>query len=349
MSEVRMTWKGRLAAFLIGCVFLVAFSEAAVRIIYPTWSEFFAGRFMTLETVPQHGKVAVGRAGFDGYFSQNNGDFRAHIKINDAGLRNDDPVSAANGRVWVIGDSMTFGWGVEANEMYSSQLSALLSVPTYNVASPGSDVCGYEALAARMPANVSPAAVVVGLILENDLRDYDCHAAAVSEKKADAPAGPVSLSQIKEFLTEHSALYNFFAVSLKRVSVVREALTWIGIVNKSQSYRDLLSGADLDRVTASTADELVRLREMFDPAIPFVVLVVPARFEINDNDPHFAEVRAKMIDALKVRSIDYVDPFAAFAKAGFAATHFTHDGHWSANGHRIAAAAIAQVVQGKLP
>lgn len=338
-QDVPVTWKGRLVALVLGLVFLFGISEAVVRVVYPTWGEFYSGRFLTVENVPGHGDVAVGRRNFDGHFSQNNGDFRARIRINDFGLRDDEPVAAADGRIWIIGDSMAFGWGVERGEMYSSVIAEKLDRPTYNVASPGTNVCGYQALAGRMPDDLKPRAVVVGLILENDLTNYDC--AAYAKKTQLNQGGGISIGSIKASLTEHLALYNFFAVALKRVDVVREALIWAGVVNRSHAYRNPLAGRDVQNITASTADALADLRGMFDPSVPFVVLVAPARFEIAGNDPDFADIRRHMIDALAARDIPYVDPVEAFKVAGFEATHFVHDGHWSAKGHGIAGEAAA--------
>lgn len=338
--EIKITWKGRLIALLIGVAVLGIASELVVRSLYPTWNEFFAGRFMTIENVPGFGDVSVGRKGFDGYFSQNNGDFRAHIRINEFGLRDDEPVSAANGATWVIGDSMAFGWGVEANETYTATLSGLLGVPAYNIASPGTNVCGYQALTGRMPDTVKPNVVVIGLILENDLKVYDCKAYA-ERRTRNQESEPLNLSTIKYTLTEHSALYNFFAVAMKRVDIVREALIALRIVDKSQAYSNPLDGQDIDRITDSTATELLRLKSMFDPATPFVVMIAPARFEIANDDPKFKAIRESMVDALQHHEISFIDPIGAFKAAGFKDTHFVHDGHWSANGHRIAGKAIA--------
>lgn len=345
--EIKITWKGRLVALLLGLVFLVGVSEIATRVVYPKWDEFFAGRFLTVEHVPGYGDVAVGRSGFDGYFSQNNGDFRIHIKINESGFRNDEPLKAADGRIWIIGDSMAFGWGVERDEMYSSVVAEKLGQPTYNVASPGTNVCGYQALTGRIPQDVRPSAVVVGLILENDLAEYDCDAYAKIRRNPNETAA--SLAGIKSFLTARSALYNFFAVALKRVDVFREALIWAGIIERSHAYRNTLEGADVGKVTDSTARELVRLKGMFDPATPFVVLVAPARFEIANNDKAFREIRMAMDRSLAEHGLAYVDPIDGFKKAGFEDTHLIHDGHWSAAGHAIAAEAAADWLQKNMP
>ncbi|MBO6518885.1 MAG: hypothetical protein JJ900_12670 [Rhodospirillales bacterium] len=346
-TDVKVTWKGALFAVLIGLVFLTGVSEIVVRVVYPTWNEFYAGRFLTVEHVPGYGDVAIGRKNFDGHFSQNNGDFRAHIRINDSGLRNEEPVSDADGRVWIVGDSMAFGWGVEQDEMYSSVIAGQIETPTYNVASPGTNVCGYQALKARMPESVKPRAVVVGLILENDLQEYDCTAYA-ARNQARGDKG-FDINSIKSALTEHVALYNFFAVALKRVDVVREALIWAGVIKRAQAYRNLLDGQDVAAVTRSTAAELKKLQSMFGDGVPFVVLIAPARFEIANDDPEFTKIRVAMRAALDAEGIPYVDPVAAFKDAGFAATHFIHDGHWSAEGHAIAAATAAEWLGNHVP
>ena len=82
-----------------------------------------------------------------------------------------------------------------------------------------------------------------------------------SSKKHDVE--PFSLISLKTKLTEYSALYNFFAVAMKRVDVVREALITLGIIDKSHAYRNQIANQDIDQITDSTATELHRLKNMF--------------------------------------------------------------------------------------
>ena len=338
------TLKGRIVATAIGLVLLVAVSEVVLRVSMPNWREFHGGWFMETTKVPAHGVVVVGRAGFDGHFAQNNGDFRVRIRINDFGLRNPDPVSVADGRIWVVGDSMTFGWGVEEDEMYSSVLARLSDQPTYNVASPGADVCGYQALIARMPESLRPRAVVVGLVLENDVAFVDCQKTFRAQEQMGIEAGSDGtplLPTVKQLLTRHTALYNFFAVALKRVDVVRETLIATGLVAREHAFRPPALGADVAAAADRTAEELAALRTALPAGTPMVVLVVPGRFEVRDGDPLYRSVRQGLVAALDRRGIAVVDPFEAFRAAGFQATHFTHDGHWSPLGHRVAARALA--------
>lgn len=342
---------GALAAAVIGLVLLAGVSELALRLLMPHWREFYSGWFMTSIAVPGQPDVTVGIKGFDGYFAQNNGDFRSHIHINDFNLRDDEPVEAADGRLWVIGDSMSFGWGVESDEMYSSRLAGLLKVPTYNVAGPGSNVCGWQALYARMPESVRPRLVVVGLTVENRIGLFDCKAEAqaaalTASQKTAAPVtvsgDPLSRPMVKRWLTEHSALYNFFAVSLKRIDLVERTLIRLGVVESADSLS--MHGHKVEQAAAmvrSTADQLAALRAMIPAEIPMVVAVFPARPELQDGNAYYRDLRTGIEQALAERSIPAIDMLEPFAQVGFRPTHFAHDGHWTAEGHRVAAETIA--------
>lgn len=349
MSE-RPTAKGILVALSLGCVFMLVAAEGVLRFAMPHWREFYSGWFIRTIRVPDHGVVTTGLPGFDGFFAQYNGDFRVRVRLNDFGLRNPDPVDKAGGRVWVIGDSMTFGWGVGQDEIYSSVAGRLLKVPTYNIASPRNNVCGYQALLARMPESVRPSAVIIGLVLENDVRAYDCRAEAKSAE-GGTPSGngtqQVRVESVNIFLTKYTALYNFFAVSLTRVAFIQDALGAFGLIEKPHTYERSLSEAKLERAIERTAAEIDALRTMLPAGTPLAVLIVPGRFEIKNGDPFFRELRQGMGRALAGRGIAAIDPIEEFTRAGFEPTHFPHDGHWSPLGHEIAGRTTARWLRGQ--
>ena len=338
---------GRLIALVLGFAILLVMSEIGLRIAMPHWKEFHSGRFMRKLFLPEYGVLTTGRPGFKGYFAQNNGDFRAYIEINEFGLRNDEPISAADGRIWVIGDSMTFGWGVERPEMYSSVLAEKYGMPTYNVASPGTDVCGYQGLLARMPTIATPRAVVVGLILENDLLLDPCNTKADRDLRATSSAAKngtrrATAIKIKGFMTKNFAIYNFFTVSLKRVDVLRVLLTKIGLINEPHRYRISIPEARVSEAVKQTAAELANFKAMLPIGTPLVVLIAPGRFEIKDGNPLYRDLRNAMVAELGKLGVPTVDPFRSFESAGFIATHFAHDGHWTVVGHRLAGEALAR-------
>lgn len=344
------SFMGAVFAVLIGTVFLIGGAEAILRVAMPEWSEFYAGRFMKKIGVPGYGTLTVGIPGFDGWFSQNNGDFRVRLQLNSLGLRDPEPPEAANGRTWIVGDSMAFGWGVEHQQYYTAVLAEKTGRQTYNIASPGTDVCGYEALVARMPNEVKPRAVIAGLIIENDLTIYNCpRGNGPKDIEIRHDNDGLELLTAKLFLTEHSALYNVVAVTAKRIPILITLLEKLGLVEEPQHYRRNRTPEELNQVIESTARELVYLRTMLPVGTPFAVFITPARFDIRDNDPFFASARQQLAAMLRRDGIDVVDPIDAFRAAGFAATHFVHDGHWSARGHEVAATALAAWLADAVP
>ncbi|MDP7242039.1 MAG: hypothetical protein QF639_04685, partial [Rhodospirillales bacterium] len=60
------------------------------------------------------------------------------------------------------------------------------------------------------------------------------------------------------------------------------------------------------------------------------------------NDAFYKRLRLAMREALRSRGIAIIDPYEGFVNAGFQATHFAHDGHWSALGHRLAGEAASR-------
>ena len=340
-SKPTKSFGGAIAATLIGLVLMIVAAEILLRFFLPNWQEFYSGRFMGFVEVPGHGYLRLGKPKFDGYFAQNNGDFRIKIRINGSGLRNAEPLSASDGQIWVIGDSMTFGWGVERRETYSELIEVSQKFAAYNLAAPGNDVCAYQLMSYMPPRDFEPKAVVVGLVMENDVMKYDCEAENKKKLSAVKPtslSGSLkSLSEAKKLATEVSSLYNFLAVTLKRVGVVNELLIRSGILKKEHAYRANPEKSDRPQIAIDTARELNVLRARFAKSIPFAVLIIPTRSEIKSGDADSRDMRLKTIDELKARGLNVIDPLEAFKDRGFEKTHFPHDGHWNPAGHQIAA------------
>ena len=338
-------------ALTLGLLFTTIAAEGFLRLTDPTWREYFSGRLMTIIQVPEYGNVRIGMPGFDGYQAQNNGDFRVHIKVNAIGLRNAEPVSAANGQVWTMGDSMTFGFGVEHNETYAEQLQEILAQNVYNMAGPGNDVCGYFAMAKRLPAEIRPKAIVLGLSLENDVRPYDCSGRIRKETQESAAAKPpssqLSLTEVKQFLTENSALYNFVVVSVKQLDFLNEILIAGGLMLREHTEKPHLGAEKTAEFAALTALELSRLRKLY-PDVPFTVLMIPARLELRDSSGSYKDLRETVSANIRNVEISVIDPFRELKKAGFRKVHFLHDGHWTPRGHAIAAKAVSDWMKAAL-
>lgn len=320
--------------------------EVATRLLWPDWRNFNASRFMQIVDVPGLGTTVIGRPNFNGTFSNNNGDFRTNIKINAYGHREPVPVDAADGRVWIVGDSFSFGWGVEFADTYAAQLGQLTRYKTYNIANPGTNVCGYQAAIARMPTTVKPAALIVGLTMENDLSNRSCATQREQSAKAaelNKHSEPVhSFFGVKAWLRNHIALYNFAVLNLKKSELVREVFVATGIMaDINQDISSNNEGLALNALM-QTANGIQYITTLLPTDVPLIVLIIPPRLEIIGRDTDILHERRVVIQKLlNERGIATVDPFQALSDAGFEKVHFANDGHWTPAGHMIAAKALA--------
>ena len=133
-------------------------------------------------------------------------DHRYHVSTNSLGLRGGEVRPAAMKRILLLGDSYTFGEGVDDDQTIAARLQGMLDErfgPSFEVLNGG--VYGYGALQSlgwmrRQWDRLRPA-VVVYVHCGNDFADDLRHAAGSYNKVRSAIPG-------REFLRSHSALYN---------------------------------------------------------------------------------------------------------------------------------------------
>ncbi len=105
-------------------------------------------------------------------------DFDVSVVTNQQGLREPEVVAERSGdeyRIVVIGDSMTFGWGVEYEDAYPYVLQEKLrtrlgrqDVRVINMGRPGADLSAYLTFAGQYANRLNPRIVVVGFLIGND-------------------------------------------------------------------------------------------------------------------------------------------------------------------------------------
>lgn len=117
-------------------------------------------------------------------------EFSVRIRTNGWGLREPREVGPKHTgafRIAAVGDSFTYGWGVEAEQTYPARLQAELrnrgrtDADVVNVAKPGDDLVGYLRLLRYDAMPLQPDAVVVGFLPAND-----CPVAPPTRRLTDA-------------------------------------------------------------------------------------------------------------------------------------------------------------------
>jgi hypothetical protein len=91
------------------------------------------------------------------------------VRINQHGLRGDDLTLPLKDAVLVVGDSTTFGLGVEEHETFSARLAEALGQPVVNAGIPTYGPPEYEAVARRLLPPVRAKTLVYAVNLANDL------------------------------------------------------------------------------------------------------------------------------------------------------------------------------------
>ncbi len=284
------------------------------------------------------------------------------VHINRDGLRDreyslDKPSGVR--RIAVLGDSVTFGFGVSQEEAYPKVLEQLLNQGTqtikYEVMNFGVD--GYntdqEYIQLREKAlSYSPDIVVLGFIMNDGQPTPKWEEI---EPQNDAGDGGLIPFPGKRFVRQHSYLYQFLAVRLESIA------TRVGIMHTPVYYYDDIQGLvnlqrpeeetpNWKRARSSLENIVTRLRQR---DIPLILVVFPSQNQLEDpgEDPE----KKRMLDLRRIpqrrlrefassKQIIHVDLLPDYDEWIKRQPLFvdTFSSHPNALGHRLAAEAILQ-------
>lgn len=302
--------------------------EFGVRILMPQFDPSGQIRFELMAD-----GTPIGPAGASLRQTKNTGDFDVSIAFNALGFRDDKNLAKSDANsIFVVGDSFSFGWGVEQSERYSDVLQKLSGREVFNISIP-TDVDGYAhllAYAKRSGANVGT--LIIGLCLENDIWDYDAPKAPAATPPASAP---ISVQAIKNWMHDHSALYFFLTSIIHTNDWLRGLFVDAGMITPNLEG---IAPPELDaKAVRSTAAHVAALAA----GQPTIVLIIPSRW-LWVGDPArskaVSESHVALVADLRERGVRVIDPRDYMERNGPPLKyHFMNDGHWRASMHRIAA------------
>lgn len=315
-------------AILAGLVVGVGFAEGLTRLLLPAFDP--TGRFAFTYPV---GSLVLGMPGLEARQIKNNGDYDVAVRINSHGLRDaNDVATAGSDDILVVGDSFTWGWGVEAQDRFSDRLQILTGRRTFNLSTP-TDLEGYEALLAYAKSLGSKAGrVVIAVCMENDLRLY-------AGARPDGPP-PDDGGALKDWLSSHSALYLLAVTTIQQTPWLRDIAVRTGLI-----VPNLEGIAKNDYDPAVIDSSANRLQEIAEHYRTLVVLIPSRALWVGNSRSQAIEnrVHTAFVVALQRRGIDVLDLQPVLeAQLAPLSYHFDNDGHWNARGHALAAHAISQ-------
>jgi lysophospholipase L1-like esterase len=287
------------------------------------------------------------------------------VTTNSLGFRGREvasPKPRGRFRIVAIGDSVTFGWGVNDTETFCSQLEQLLArrfpdrdLDVVNLGVGGYDTHQEVALLRRNVSRLQPDLVLVGFY-SNDVPE------ALGDKQSAAPVeAPLAStdSQQGRILRLNPAPATFLDAQMRR----SRAIYTVGRVVKRLGHSgewgtsgfslelDLLQGRDSSELTTAwerVAGQLNELRSMATTlGFSVGVVVLPPREQVMGVYPN-ASFQSKVRAIANQLDFHVIDPLPALVKSKgqIDALFIPYDrNHPSAAGHRVLAQTIVEQLE----
>jgi hypothetical protein len=371
----------RRARFFAAIVVFASFAlslvvcELVFRAVAPEWSDQW--KMWRPDPVHAHGLQLNVR---DAVVHGLSGEFAFRFSTNRQGLRMGYdlaiPKPAGRERILLVGDSFTFGYGVEQDETFAARLQERLDptrarVEVINAGfASGFTLDTHYVFLREVGAAWGPNRTIAGICLSNDFDDLAKTKWSVAEGKLASVVKltefiPTWLSENLPMWVKSSALLNFARSGLLAQWRARssepgpapnlvEACALDDELYRAPTHpvRASVKPQALDKQSASwpaaqRADWVARSwsAHAHEKGYRLSFLFIPDRQEVQGMaaEPtirHMLEVRKVFSNAASAAGIEILDPTLDM-RARWCATrqplYFEIDGHWNANGHRFIA------------
>jgi len=355
-------WKNVLLV-LFGSLLALLIGEGMVRLFVDEEYDYPRGLYL-----PDNTRGYWLTPGFCGSHRQINGDFFVNYCINNNGYRNSGPLHPISTTdILVLGDSFSFGVGVEDNETFASQISTISGLHVTNSAISGYDVpSAINALDVALDSGARPSVVILGLYLGNDLLTPDSLPAAECITAIDGFTVSKSRLNSKSKLNERKLRYyiRIYGFLASRLTQLVSASTLHTIGNYQLSFLGLLP-EKYDMIFYRLRDDITQLKKHYLQKVQngrFIILSIPTKFQVEapfrDEICHDLNIcpqvdkRIASINLLndigKQLDIPIIDMFPIFMKESSKQKdefYFYHNDHWNAKSHKLAAEMLWQEIQ----
>ena len=268
------------------------------------------------------------------------GDYELTVKFNRYGFRDEKDLAQSSANdVFVVGDSFSFGWGVEIHERYSDVLASRMGANVYNIAIPG-DLLDYFKLVKHAEQNGAKIGrLVIGVCMENDIRNY---VEMKRESVTGRPAETDDLS-VRDWIKMHFALYNAASHILQAKLHAGALLEKVGIARDIE--QTTVTHQFSEPAVVSSRDEVLRLARDYQ----IVVLIIPSRaLWHGKNVESERKIHERFVQLLGEAGLQVVDMRPVFEASGNPLDfYFKKDSHWTPKAHAAAGEALARAFGAK--
>jgi hypothetical protein len=275
---------------------------------------------------------------------RNTGDFNVAVNINKYGLRDyKDLVNSKKEDIFTVGDSFSFGYGVEENERYSNILEHLSGINVYNISIPAIAIEEYEKLINYAKNSGAPIKkLIIGICMENDFESYGLSKEFIEIYNKNRKRYTSPLFKFRVFLQKSSATYTALTVVIHNTPWLKDLFINWGIIIDTVAYRPI---ATFEAVREGS-NRLESIAAPYD----VIVLIIPARYlwlpAEKERQLKERQVHELFVSLMKRRKIPVVDMKEVFESNGNPLNfYFRLDGHWTKEAHIIAANELAKKIK----
>ncbi len=251
--------------------------------------------------------------------------FSAPVAINNEGFRDHGGPADADSSILLIGDSVTFGVGVESDSTFAGRLQgAHPSIKVVNASAIGYSLEDYHEI---LPFVLERTRNIRHAFICYALNDFT----PTLSRKQDVPP----LWAARGLFREHSKFYVFLKGTL---------------FDRSEDYF-LYDYEFYSRESAELARTFSLLESLVDSLqkqhVPVTVILVPYEYQLRTDDPKYSLPQDKLRAFMHSRNIDYIDTEPLFRRDGSASkTYFLYADHMhlSSAGHAIVFTALESVL-----
>lgn len=307
------------------------------------------------------------RPGLDAKFWGAYREFQFRVTTDANGFRVTEP-KEMNARlkpeIVILGDSQTFGVGVNDEQTYASVLSGLLGQPVLNTGCSGYNNYEELALARSIISYLKPERLVLAFFAGNDPYENYRETVSVTGKVSSENAGSVS-AKVKNWLSKKSAIYSLL-IRLRRYDWINDLFCRAGLVhNMPPAELEIFKNPPSER--ARTFWEVTR-KPILDLAglckthhIEFMVLFIPDRYQVEDAywqqwiqkyrlDASLYDLDGPnkyMQDLCSKNGIKFLDvtPKLRMEQSSGRSMYWKIDNHLSPEGHKV----VAERITGRRP
>lgn len=309
------------------------------------------------------------------------GDFNVTIKINSYGLRDyERPISMGHARILVVGDSLTFGHGVEMNETFPKQLERMLNrdgqkYQVFNAGNAGGESPGpyYLYLKNYAMGKFEPDIIILGFSYTDfsDPRRYNITMDENGLPSAirstfyyvdDDGRGRLTRSAIP--LLKYRPVYKtyeFFLTNSHLFTFINKAATNIFLIPRRDRFFDSEYSNEMQAYWDFQKKSMLAISELAKKnKAKFIIAVIPDRRQIVDELwSQYAEIlddaqlnRTKPSDLVaefgKENNITVINLYSIFYEKNKDSTiYLKYDGHLIPEGHKIVADEIHKQINKK--